>query len=165
MIPPTDINYQLLADMRGLYQEVDATTTAHSSVCVNRGLCCKFGEFGHKLYVTDVELSYFLAGQGGTARPVEDVAACPYQVAGQCTAREHRPLGCRIFFCDPAAQGWQGPEYERFLEKLKHLGRRHGVAYRYREWLSALAEHAESNEFISPAPITPVDHIPLPVIK
>ncbi|NJN55436.1 MAG: hypothetical protein HC804_12180, partial [Anaerolineae bacterium] len=45
--------------MRAFYAEVDATVAAHSPVCTNRGQCCKFDSFGHKLYVTDVELRYF----------------------------------------------------------------------------------------------------------
>ena len=154
-----------VAEMAGFYREIDAAIAAHRPVCINRGACCKFAEFGHKLYVTDVELAYFVAGQNGAARPVIDHAACPYQIDGLCTARDHRPLGCRIFFCDPAAQGWQGPEYERFLTRLKNIGEKHGVPYRYREWLSALQD---STEFSQPAygnPPPEVDRIPLPVIK
>jgi len=60
-----------------------------------------------------------------------------------CNAREHRPLGCRIFFCDPTAQSWQPGEYEAGLDRLKRLGEELGLDYRYVEWLGALREVAE----------------------
>lgn len=165
MSEPLRISDALVADVRALYDEVDATVAGHQPVCVNRGLCCRFGEYGHKLYVTDVELAYFLAEQGGAARPVSTPAVCPYQVDGKCTTRAERPLGCRIYFCDPNAQAWQGPVYERFLARLKEIGRKHGVAYQYREWLSALAEHAETGLIAEVRDSKTVDGIALPVIK
>lgn len=127
-------------EMQEFYSEVDAAVAARSPICVNRGHCCKFDSFGHKLYVTDVELRYFAEGMRANWTKPSEEAACPYQSNGRCQAREHRPLGCRIFFCDPDAQAWQGPEYERFLSRLKELGDAHSVPYRYREWLSALTD-------------------------
>jgi Fe-S-cluster containining protein len=125
--------------MREFYRDVDASIASHQPVCINRGNCCKFASYGHRLYVTDVELDYFLLHE--PPRPVAPAAvACPYQEGGRCTAREHRPLGCRIFFCDENSRNWQGPEYERHLERLKQIGQRFGISYRYREWLSALAD-------------------------
>lgn len=132
--------------MQAFYAEVDATVAAHSPVCINRGQCCKFDTFGHKLYVTDVELRYFVEGMRANWLEPGDEAQCPYQLGGKCNARERRPLGCRIFFCDPDAQAWQGPEYERFLSRLKALGEAHGVTYRYREWLSALRDAEQDGD-------------------
>lgn len=138
---PTDSPDAFSSAMRDFYEEVDATIAGHQPVCINRGDCCKFAAFGHRLYVTDIELIYFLRGEADRLLPADPAAgACPYQQAGRCTAREHRPLGCRIFFCDENARDWQGPEYERLLDRLKHLGRQFDMAYRYREWLSALSE-------------------------
>ncbi len=127
--------------MREFYERVDADVNAHRPVCINRGVCCKFATFGHKLYVTGVELQYFVDRQKVAGlQAVESENACPYQVDGFCTAREHRPLGCRIFFCDPNARHWQSDEYERGLAELKQIGNELGIEYRYREWLSALRE-------------------------
>ncbi len=132
--------------MQALYAEVDSTVASHSPVCINRGHCCKFDTFGHKLYVTDVELRYFSEGMRSSWIEPTGEARCPYQSGGRCNARERRPLGCRIFFCDPAAQAWQGPAYERFLERLKALGESFSVPYRYSEWLSALREGASHRD-------------------
>ncbi len=126
--------------MTAFYVEVDAAIAARKPVCVNRGDCCKLDSFGHRMFVTDVELAYFTQGVHHRWRSPDGSGSCPYQQEGRCTAREHRPLGCRIFFCDPQARAWQGPEYERRLAELKGIGEKLGFAYRYREWLSALSE-------------------------
>jgi len=126
------------ARMSDFYSRVDAQIALRRPVCVNRGACCKFGAYGHRLFVTEVELACFAMGQAGSTRRPEGMDACPYQVDGFCSARSHRPLGCRIFFCDPAAQHWQSEEYERGLLELKQIGEEFGIEYRYQEWLAAL---------------------------
>ena len=127
--------------MADFYNRVDAAIAAHRPTCWNRGACCQFAAYGHRLYVTEPELRYFALGQAADRRiPADDADACPYHTAGHCTARTHRPLGCRIFFCDESAQAWQGPEYERFLAELKAIGGSFDLPYAYREWLSALRD-------------------------
>lgn len=133
---------ELHARMATFYAAVDEAVAAHRPVCRNRGACCRFDSFGHKLYVTTVELAFFLHGLRDRPRLPQE-GACPYQVGGLCTARDHRPLGCRVFFCDPETRDWQGPEYERRLIELRQLSSEFGVPYRYVEWLSVLqALHA-----------------------
>lgn len=130
--------------MSEFYARVDAEVASHSPLCHNRGLCCKFAAYGHRLYVTQPEYAYFANGLAGDWRPVDpDQSDCPYHVGGVCTARTHRPLGCRVYFCDENAQEWQGPVYERFLAELKQIGQDFGMPYAYREWLSALREGNE----------------------
>lgn len=136
---PAATNDALFADMAAFYDRLDRAIESYRPTCWNKGACCKFGEFGHRLYVTTAELAYFAYGQKESWLAPTESAACPYQVEGRCTARAHRPMGCRVFFCDPAAEHWQSPEYERHLAELKAIGERHGVPYRYVEWLSALA--------------------------
>ncbi|MFO0973202.1 MAG: hypothetical protein U1A27_07175 [Phycisphaerae bacterium] len=129
----------LMARMEQFYAAVDAEVAGHRPVCVNRGACCRFDEYGHRLYVTAVELAYFVARQ--SVHGLRAVAAddgCPYQQAGACTARDHRPLGCRVFFCDPATRDWQGPLYERQLAALRQIGDEYDMPYRYVEWRAAL---------------------------
>lgn len=124
--------------MKGFYASVDESVAGHRPTCWNHGVCCKFESFGHKLFVTSAELAYFYHGRRDDWRSPTEDRACPYQIDGLCTAREHRPLGCRIFFCDPAAQAWQPDEYESHLKTLKGICLEFGLEYRYQEWLSAL---------------------------
>lgn len=128
----------LATEMAGFYDRLDRTIADRGPTCWNHGSCCKFGEFGHKLFVTTVELAYFVRGNRDDWRPPSAEDSCPFQFQGKCTAREHRPMGCRIFFCDPTAQHWQNDEYEKQLRTLKAISTTSGVDYRYIEWLHAL---------------------------
>ena len=48
-----------------------------------------------------------------------------------CTAREPRPLGCRVYFCDPAYQEDGQRISETYLRQLKDLADELGVGWRY----------------------------------
>ena len=139
-------NRRFLAAVEGLYGELEATIAARAPLCLNRGSCCRFGQFGHRLYVTPAELAYFEAGVAGAiSGPTSrgEGEACPYQQGGGCTARASRPSGCRIFFCDPASRAWQGPLTEQTLAALKVLHERFRLPYAYLDWMEALALLAE----------------------
>lgn len=133
-----------VAAVDALYAALDARIAARHPCCTNKGLCCNFTTFGHKLFVTPVELAYFIAKS--TPRPSADAhpGACPYQVDGQCTTRQARPTGCRIFFCELTSQAWQPPETEAILDQIKALHARFDLPYAYVEWLDALRIIRES---------------------
>jgi hypothetical protein len=142
-LPITDIRRAaadpaFCAAMGALYVELDAEIAERRAVCLNRGACCDFERYGHRLYVTAVELAYFIANAGVPLRAGGPAGDCPYRESGLCVARAGRPAGCRIFFCDPDAQTWQGPLTERILDRLRHVGSRFGVPYVYVEWRAAL---------------------------
>ena len=146
----TDAVAQVLA-------EADADIAGRKPVCLASGKCCKFEQYGHRLYVTAAELHHFVS----TQKPLENRKSgienspsvslpqffanekpegCPYQVEGLCTARDARPLGCRIYFCDENAQSWQNGVYEKYHAKLRALHDAFGLPYRYMEWRAALRE-------------------------
>ena len=152
--------------MTRFYAKVDRMIESHGPTCWNRGACCQFGRYGHKLYVTSAELAYFVRGLGGHFRVPSNDTACPYQIQGQCTAREYRPLGCRIFYCDPDAQHWQNDAYERQLKELKSVSEDYGIDYHYCEWLSALGMmRVEPAPEGANRPSSGIDRLPLPVIQ
>ena len=131
----------LLAEaVRDLYAQLNDQIAAHHPVCTNRGACCRFGEFGHRLFVTPVELAYFLATTDVPVRQPGTGDACPYQRDGWCTARVGRPSGCRIFFCDPNTRSWQPPLTEGTLARLKELHERFDLPYAYLDWMQALRQ-------------------------
>lgn len=121
--------------MRAFYTEADREIAAHNPTCWNRGECCRFGAFGHRLYVTTLEIVYYLAS--GEPAPVT-ADACPHAVDGRCNARDRRPLGCRIFYCDPKSRHWQGPLSERLLTRLKAMHEELNVPYEYVDWMAAI---------------------------
>ena len=86
-----------------LYAEVDAAVAAAGPVCVASGRCCRFKEYGHTLFVSNLEADVLLAAAPPYVKPVSS-DFCPFQKGNLCTAREPRPLGCRIYYCDPNYQ-------------------------------------------------------------
>lgn len=125
-----------------LQQEIDARKPR----CDASGRCCRFESFGHRLYVTTIELAAFAAGLGPEtpdarrAADAWDGTGCPFQVDGLCGVHPIRPFGCRVFFCDATSDDWQHDIYERFHAQLKQLHGELEIPYRYIEWRAALAE-------------------------
>ena len=169
-IQKASTNPALLAELDAFFAQLDQRIADHQPVCRNRGACCKFGAFGHKLYVTTLELAYFRArhadrlqeqdlqsaqkDQGAASFSLRGLAtienaatanqSCPFQREGMCTTREGRPLGCRVFFCESADEGWQSELTEWALARLREMHERFDVPYVYSEWLTALARMTDS---------------------
>ncbi len=137
----------MAAAVRELYADVQAEVDRRRPVCHISGRCCRFEEFGHRLYVTTLELAAFVRGLDKTA-PLQtspahkslpwDGTGCPFQAGKLCGVHSIRPFGCRMFFCDATSTDWQTQAYERFHSRLKLLHERLGVPYRYVEWRAAL---------------------------
>src|SRR5262249_12950265 len=113
-----------------LYREVDRDVTTAGPVCVASGRCCRFKDYGHVLYLSNLEADVLLADAPPFQRPVS-ADFCPFQKENLCTAREPRPLGCRIYFCDPTYQETAARITEEYLRRLKCLADEHGVDWRY----------------------------------
>jgi Fe-S-cluster containining protein len=113
-----------------LYQAVDRDVQAAGPVCVASGRCCRFKEYGHVLFLSNLEADVLLADAPPYTGPVSD-ATCPFQKDNLCTAREPRPLGCRIYYCDPGYQETSQRLTETYLHRLKELAHEHGVEWRY----------------------------------
>ena len=141
----------VVAAMRSFYAETDRLIAAHDPVCRNRGLCCRFGEFGHRLYVTTLEVAYYLAEGMAAGQLPPSIAddICPHAYDGACHARDRRFLGCRVFFCDPASRAWQGPLIEQRLACLRRLHDELHVSYFYADWIAVLAALHEGKEGIT----------------
>jgi Fe-S-cluster containining protein len=113
-----------------LYDAVDREVAAAGPVCVASGRCCRFKEYGHVLYLSNLEADVLLAGGPPYDRPVTP-DYCPFQKGNLCTAREPRPLGCRVYYCDPGYQETGNRITEEFLRRLKELADAHAVAWHY----------------------------------
>jgi hypothetical protein len=113
-----------------LYEEVDREVAAAGPVCVASGRCCRFKEYGHTLFLSNLEADVLLAGAPPYERPVTP-DFCPFQKGNLCTARGPRPLGCRVYYCDPAYQETGSRISEAYLRRLKGLAEEHGLPWRY----------------------------------
>lgn len=127
---PEDVRRAAFAALEALYAELDAVVANSRAVCLARGLCCRFEEAGHELFTTGLEADY-AAAKGPPAGPPEAEGRCPYHVAGRCTARGARPVGCRTYFCDRGPSEALEAVHERFLARLRGIERETGYPATY----------------------------------
>src|SRR5436190_12215653 len=113
-----------------LYAEVDREVAAAGPVCVASGRCCRFKEYGHVLFLSSLEAEVLLHSAPAYDRPVT-ADFCPFQKGNLCTAREPRPLGCRVYFCDPNYQDNCQRITEKYLHELKILAQENNAPWQY----------------------------------
>lgn len=141
LILATAARDDVIAAVDALYADLAAEIAARKPICRMSGQCCRFEQFGHRLYVTTAELAAFVAhhrSKPAARRDPWDGTGCPWQVDTACNAHAFRPFGCRIFFCDPSAKQWQEETYERYHQRLKRLHEQLDIPYRYVEWRLAI---------------------------
>jgi Fe-S-cluster containining protein len=127
-MPTTELRRAVLQ----LYADADRDVAAAGPVCVASGRCCRFAEYGHVLFLSNLEADVLLASAPPYDPDAVTPAFCPFQKGNLCTAREPRPLGCRVYYCDPNYQDRCSEISELYVKRLKELADEHGV-----EWLYA----------------------------
>jgi Fe-S-cluster containining protein len=131
---------EVIDAVRELYGSLQAEIDRRRPVCQISGRCCRFDEYGHRLYVTTMELAAFFHDlqTPPPPPPAGDGRGCPFQINKLCSVHAIRPMGCRLFFCDATAADWQQQQYELFHARLKRMHESLGVPYAYLEWRKAL---------------------------
>jgi hypothetical protein len=133
------------ADLHALYEQVDADVARLGPVCQLSGRCCRFKEYGHTLFVSTLEAQHLMQNAPAPERPLDDGETCPWQdPRGQCTARDCRPLGCRVYYCDPAYEPSAYDLSERFIGQLKTVTDKHGLTWNYAPLHRHLEEDRDS---------------------
>lgn len=135
---------QLPQRISGLHHQVERAVAEIGPRCEMSGRCCRFEEYGHRLFVTTAEVAVFAssivsAPAAGIHTGTLDGEGCRFQVNGICTAHQIRPIGCRLFFCDNRHEEALQSLYEEIHRQLKALHTELGIAYAYVEWRQALA--------------------------
>src|SRR5205807_1517420 len=136
------MNDELRRQVLELYRDADRAVEAAGPVCVASGRCCRFKEYGHTLFLSNLEADVLLSQAPSYSAPVSP-DFCPFQRDNLCTAREPRPLACRIYYCDPNYQETGNRITEIGLHRLKTLAREHGLEWQYaplHHFLNAAAE-------------------------
>jgi hypothetical protein len=92
-------------------------------------------------------------------------------VNGLCTARAARPLGCRIYFCDPAYQDRMAEITELAVAALKRIADAHGTGWHYAPLHHFLDREPPAGPPGARPPAAPADtmtppvpRVPLPVV-
>jgi hypothetical protein len=119
-------------ELRALYRELDLAVSRLGPVCALSGRCCRFQEYGHTLFVSAAEAALLVELAPAPLRPLDSGETCPWQdERGHCAARDARPVGCRVYYCDPAYLPAAAELSERFVSRLKDFARRHGLPWNY----------------------------------
>jgi hypothetical protein len=140
------------AALHALYAELDAEVQRLGPVCALSGRCCRFAEYGHTLFLSGPEAALLLDEAPPPCRELDSGASCPWQdAAGRCTARASRPLGCRIFYCDPRYQDNAARLSEAFIGRLKRLVDDHDLAWNYAPLHHHLHQARSEGRFPRPA--------------
>ena len=125
--------------LTALYRDLDAAVASAGPACALSGRCCRFAEYGHTLFVSVPEMMLLLAEAPAPVRPLDDGVSCPWQdEGGRCNAREARPLGCRVYYCDESYQETSHALSETFLARLKRLTADLGLPWGYAAFHSHL---------------------------
>ncbi|MCE5279800.1 MAG: hypothetical protein ABFD92_20625 [Planctomycetaceae bacterium] len=117
-----------------IYSGGDDAVASRSLSCRACGRCCKFDQAGHRLFVSTGELALLSMAPLPQATWLE--SRCPYQIDDRCTARRHRPLGCRVYFCN-APEQWDDL-YETLHGQIRQLHQSSHVPYAYVEMTAAV---------------------------
>jgi len=118
--------------LRGVYAELDGEVARLAPVCQVSGRCCRFEEYGHTLFASAPEIALLLADAPPPSRLLDDGATCPWQdEKGRCSARGARPMGCRVYFCDPSYEPIAPEIAERGIARLKRLVDELGLPWDY----------------------------------
>jgi hypothetical protein len=136
------IDPRLKSGLLQIYDDLAADLTRLAPVCDLSGRCCRFKDYGHRLYLSRTEAELLLS-EGLPADSQINAESCPFQQGLLCTAREKRPFGCRVFFCDPKYAGQAEVLSEKYLEELKELHRETNTRWEYGELISYLEEFAQ----------------------
>ncbi len=131
-----------------VYSDLQSHIDSRRPVCIASGRCCRFDEFGHRLYVTTMELacfSYDVEQAGNDVHARADEGGCRFQKSKLCGVHAIRPFGCRIFFCDATSTQWQQDLYKQMHDRFRRLHYSLSVPYFYLEWRPALAAVFDGN--------------------
>ncbi|MFO0956869.1 MAG: hypothetical protein U0800_05295 [Isosphaeraceae bacterium] len=138
--------------LRALYRAIDATIAHHAPVCAASGRCCRFEEYGHTLFLSKPEADLLIDEAPAPSRALDRGESCPWQnQRGLCTARDARPIGCRVYFCDPKFVDLSYEISERAVRVLKSLCEETGIGWRYAPLHAHLQEAADAGRIGDPA--------------
>lgn len=151
-----DVRREVLA----VYAAADAAVRAAGPRCDASGRCCRFTEYGHTLFISAFEAELLLEGAPLRIEGPFTRDGCPYQVNGLCTARDARPLGCRIYFCDPGFQERMAAVTEEAIAGLKRIADAHGTGWHY----APLHHFLNARPHSPPADTITPTRTPLPVV-
>ncbi len=145
-----------------VYADADAAVTAANPKCDASGRCCRFTEYEHTLFISHFEAEILLESAPPFSQPVSR-DGCPFQIDGLCTARDTRPLGCRIYFCEPTYEPRMMEITEESIARLKRIADEYETGWNYAP-LHHFLNNMRPSEPVGDTMITPGCRYPLTVL-
>ena len=131
----------------GMLKSLSDDIAARGPTCWSSGKCCNFNAYGHRLYVTGLEVCWTLSQIASRPsllplleKPVDLAGTCSFQVDKLCGVHPMRPMGCRVYFCQQGTAEWQNQLYEKYQSQIRELHDELKIPYLYAEWRALLAE-------------------------
>lgn len=131
----------LAAGLAAIWCDLAADIARLAPVCTLRGMCCDFGKNDYVLYATSLEV-LALGGTVDLARVTVPGNRCPFWINRRCMQHAGRPLGCRVYFCDPRYAPHAQEVHERHHRRIRDLADRLEIAYEYAPFLELLRRAA-----------------------
>ena len=125
-------------ELETIYSDLKRELDELQPGCQLSSRCCKFKEYDHELWTTRLEFEYLVEHEGKPQSAPDGV--CPYLKHGLCGVRDHRMLGCRVFYCDEAYKPVMNSVYEKYHRKMKDLHERAGIPNEYSEFLKLVQQ-------------------------
>ncbi len=129
-------NRQFLGNLSRILAKAESEVKPHQDFCTACGACCRFDQVDHRLFVSTGELALMMAGTSPSKAPV---LRCCYQNNQLCELRNHRPLGCRVYFCSKASGDATDDTYETYHQKIRNLHDSDNIKYLYMEQTFAVS--------------------------
>ena len=111
-----------------IYQHLEKELTQLNPGCDRCGTCCNFDTFEHVLYASSIEVNFITRNLEIPDFNVAD-NICPFLKDNQCSIRDFRTLGCRIFYCDHNFKEMLYEMYEKYYHMIKDLSLKYNVQW------------------------------------
>ena len=121
------------------YQDLEKELTLLNPGCDTCGTCYNFSAFDHVIYVSSIEVDYIAQHVEIPDFNISD-NICPFLKDNQCSIRDYRTLGCRIFYCNPHYKEILYDLYEKYHCMIKELSKKYNYQWKYLPFLGQLAE-------------------------
>ena len=132
-----DVN--VYSELTILYQRLEEELMQINPGCNECGICCDFSKFDHVLYASSIEVNFITQHIKVPDFNVLD-NICPFLKNNQCSIRNFRMLGCRVFYCNPHYQGISQDVYEKYHHRIKELSTKYNITWEYKSFLNQLAK-------------------------
>ncbi|MGQ3685889.1 MAG: YkgJ family cysteine cluster protein [Candidatus Loosdrechtia sp.] len=128
----------IYSELITIYNQLEKELTSLDQVCNRCGTCCNFTTFDHILYASNIEVAYIKQHKKIPDFTISD-NICPFLKNNQCSIREYRTLGCRVFYCNHSYKEITSEIYEKYYRMIRELSMKYSVQWEYQPFLTQLA--------------------------